>query len=123
MIVAAFEPPAKSGQVRRAEPQLFRPAKHVHAAVRAADVFHDLAGPVGRAVVDNEDVEPRVLRQHRLDESRDILALVVGGHDDKGAPRVERALVAVGGTGCPIGHAYRMMAMEVALLFTTTAKS
>ena len=57
------------------------------------------AGSVGRPVVDDQDLEPRVLREHRLDQPRDVLALVVGRDDDEGALDSERALVIAGAIG------------------------
>jgi hypothetical protein len=43
----------------------------------------DLPCSVGRSVVDHEDLEPAILGEDRVDQTSDVLPLVVRRHDDK----------------------------------------
>src|SRR5690606_21712836 len=87
VLVIAGESPPESFDVRGSEPELPRPMQDMDARLLCGDRFCLLARAIARCVVDAEDVEPRVLPQHFGDEPADVLPLVVGGDDDKGAPR------------------------------------
>ena len=47
----------------------------------------DLGRPVGRAVVDDEDVDVRQLGAQLVEHGREILLLVQGGDEDEGVAR------------------------------------
>src|SRR5690606_37388071 len=83
--VAAFEAPAEALEVRGAEPELAAPVEHVDPWVFCGEAVCDLAGAVRRCVVDDEDVEPRGLREDHGDETGQVLALVVGRNNDQAA--------------------------------------
>src|SRR5437660_9814861 len=55
------------------------------ALVLGADGFDDVPCAVRRSVVDDEDLESRILLQHGENQARDVLALVVRGNDDQRA--------------------------------------
>jgi hypothetical protein len=82
-VVPAFEPPAEPGDVGRAEPELARPVDDVDPGILRDHPVDDVAGAVGRAVVDEEDGD---LRDHGEDgggDRRRVVALVVGRDDDE----------------------------------------
>ena len=72
---------------------LFGPAmKDRDAGVVAGQLVGQIAGSVGRAVVDDEDIGLRHRREDRLDDRADVLALVVGRNEHPDARG--------GGCGC-----------------------
>ena len=84
-VVVALERPAKAGEVRGAQSHLSRALEDVHARVRRHDRVDDRRRAVRRPVVDDQDLESRILAQHRLDQPGDVLALVVRRDDDERA--------------------------------------
>src|SRR5512143_2596980 len=94
-VVAALERPPKPRHVRCSQAHLPRAAQDVHPRTGRDHPVHNLRGAVRRSVVDNEHFEPRILFQHILDETRDVLAFVVCRDDDQGALRREPALASV----------------------------
>ena len=81
--------PSESRRCRRCPaPSSSRALMKVDARVRRHDAFNDRRGAVRRAVVDDQYVERRILREHRIDEPCDVLAFVVRRDDDDRAPVV-----------------------------------
>ena len=62
---------------------------------RAASLVRDLAGAVGRAVVDDEDLEPRILCEDGGHEAWKVVALVVRRDDDERAVKTQRQVAAL----------------------------
>jgi DNA polymerase (family 10) len=84
-------------EVGRPEAVLALPVEHVHEGKLRCEAVGDLAGPVGRGVVDDEDPGLEAVRledvAERADERRDVLPLVVGGQaDDEAHPRIIAAV-------------------------------
>ncbi len=99
---AVVERVAKTGEVGGADAVLLGAVQHLDPFVLGSEAVGDLAGAVGRAVVDDEHAKAlgRGLRQNRPGGSNDglnILGLVVGGKDQPG--------VLGRGIGRGIGHA------------------
>jgi len=76
------------------------------AGVVAGQLVGQIAGPVGRAVVDDEDVGLRHRREDRLDDRADVLALVVGRNEHPDAR----------GGGCGCDRVGRRMAVDIGFL-------
>ena len=79
--VVALECPAEAGEVGTAEALLGGAVQHVHPVVLGGQPIGDLAGAVGRPVVDHQDVagDRRALAGDRdgLDHPLEVLTLVV----------------------------------------------
>ena len=86
VVVALVEGPAEAGQVRAPETFLGGAVQDVHPVVLGGQAVGDLAGAVGRAVVDHEHVArdrgALTRSADRLDHPLEILALVVRRHAD-----------------------------------------
>ncbi len=82
-VVAVIDRPMEPGNVRGPEAQLAGPMDDVDPRVRGRQLVGERAGPVRGAVVDDEHLEPRVLRQDLRDDGGQIVALVVGRDDDQ----------------------------------------
>ena len=97
--VLATQTPREAGQVRRAQTVLGGAVHDVHAVrVGQGQLVGQLAGAVGAAVVDDQDVHVGTARRARADDQRQVLPLVVRGDDDQRAltwafPRGVRASV------------------------------
>ena len=71
--------------VGAAEAGLARPVEDLDVVARGRQRVGDLAGPVGRAVVDHQHADARAARRStRVHERLEVLGLVVGGEDDPG---------------------------------------
>ena len=81
--ILARERPLEARQIGSPEPHLFCTVQRVHARIRNGDFIDDGASAIRRSVIDDQHAEPRVLRQHRLNDTRDIFALVVRRNDDE----------------------------------------
>ena len=79
---------AESRSICSAEPLLLRPVKDGDVGVRSRDFVGETSGSVGRVVVDYEHpcVGARFL--NCSDERRDVFALVVGGYNNPGMPKL-----------------------------------
>jgi len=60
-------------------------AQQMNAGDSLAKRSHDVPSTVRRPVVHNKDLEPGILTQSRLNDARNVLALIVGRNDDKGS--------------------------------------
>ena len=74
---------AEAGEIRRADPVLLGAVQHLDLLALGGQTIRYLAGAIGRAVVDDEDLVGAVIRarEHRARGSRDrlnVLGLVVG---------------------------------------------
>ena len=86
---AVVERVAKAGQVGGADPVLLGAVQHLHPVALGGEPIGDLAGAVGRAVVDDQDLVGPIVgsREHLARGGRyrlDVLRLVVGGEDQPG---------------------------------------
>jgi hypothetical protein len=85
---AARERLAEAGDVSRAEPFLARAVEDVDVLVPRRQSVGDRAGPVGRAVVDDQHLGVRrQLRAGGLDQRLHVLGLVVGRQHQPGGAR------------------------------------
>jgi hypothetical protein len=77
---------AEAGRVRATEALLAVTVEHLHVRIARGDAVREVPGAVGRCVVRDQDrvLAPRPLEHvaDRGDERLEVLALVVGGHDD-----------------------------------------
>ena len=84
--VLATQAPGKPGQIRRAQSVLACAVHHVHPVrVGQRQLVGELAGAVGAAVVDDQNVHVGARSVHPADDQRQVLPLVVGGDDHQGA--------------------------------------
>ncbi|KQR43791.1 hypothetical protein ASF82_09210 [Frigoribacterium sp. Leaf164] len=81
--VAALEPPGEAGQVRGAEAGLAGAVQHVHPGVAGGPRVGEVAGAVGRAVVDDENVDGGPAVEGAADDPVEVLSFVVGRDDDE----------------------------------------
>ncbi len=86
---AVVERVAKAGEVGRADAVLLGAVQHLHPVVLGGQPIGDLAGAVGRAVVDDQHAQAlgRGAAQRLAgggDDRLDVLGLVVGGQDQPG---------------------------------------
>jgi hypothetical protein len=86
-VILPLESPPETGDVRRPKAELLGAPKNVNARVRRDNPVDDLPCSVGRPVVYNEDLEARILGQHRLGQASDVFSLVVRRDDDERAFR------------------------------------
>src|SRR5690606_3860017 len=107
VLVAALEGPAEALEVGRAEPELAAPVEDVDPRVFRRELVGDRAGAVGRGVVDDEDVESRVLCEDHWDETGQVLPLVVGRDDDQAAVVASFPVHGVSGIGFRLWAASR----------------
>ena len=83
----AGERRAQPGDIGRPEALLSRPVQNLHAGVRGREPVRDVAGPVRRRVVHDQDPRPRgQVPQRPLDHRREVVGLVVGRDDEPDAP-------------------------------------
>ena len=88
VLVIALERPAEAGDVGGAQAHLPAPAGGGERASSAAMMLvDDLPRPVRRAVVDDQHVERRILREDRRNQAGNVVAFVVGRDDHEGAIR------------------------------------
>ena len=82
VVAAGFGHTAHEG---RAVPAILG-VQHPHSGIRRGDLVQELAGPVARSVVDDNDLRAghpiEHVLLHRGDRGPDAVRLVVGGHDD-----------------------------------------
>src|SRR3954470_3734225 len=84
-VVVLLERPAKSSNVCSAEAHLTRPLEDVQPRLMLHDTFDEISGTVRRFVVDDENLESRVLLEDRSNQARDVLALVERRNYDEGS--------------------------------------
>ena len=91
-----LERPGEAGEVGAPDALLRRPMEDVEPLELGREPVGDLAGAVGRAVVDHEHAVPRRVEHltERPHERLDVLPLVVGRHADDGAGRHDGSLPA-----------------------------
>ena len=83
VVIAVVQGPFEAGQVGRAQPLLPTPFKQVQPLREfRLQPFHDAGRPVGRAVVDDEDLEIPGQGKHLPRNGFDVLLLVVSRDDD-----------------------------------------
>jgi hypothetical protein len=66
--------------------------------------FDQLTSPIGRTVVNDENIEPFILLKDGSDESRDVLALVVRRNYDKSSFSHLPKLRSTTGRSQPLGY-------------------
>ena len=81
--VVVFQRPGEAGEVGASQAVLRLPMQDVHARIAGGEFVGHRTGAVRRSVVDDEDVERRVLRQDRRNDLRQVLALVVRRYNDQ----------------------------------------
>ncbi len=86
-VVPGVEGPAEALEVRRAQALLLGPVDDVDLRVLRGEGVGDRAGPVGRAVVEDDDVDVRHLVPDATDHDRQRVVLVVGRDEDGDAPQ------------------------------------
>src|SRR5262249_13152932 len=84
-VVLPLQSPSEAGEIRGAQAHLLRSPKNVDPRVHRDDLLDDGCRSIWRTVVDDEDLEPAISAQDRLDQTRDVLALIVRGNDDQRA--------------------------------------
>jgi len=88
-IISFCQRPFKTMNVCGAQAKLAGSAQQLYSRGLGGDCGDQVAGAVGRVVVDDEDgvLEPRALqlRQHSANERLDVLGLVVGREDEPGS--------------------------------------
>ena len=91
-VEAALERVAEAREVGAAEARAL-PARRSRCrrGSLAARRLDEIAGAVGAGVVDDEHLEPRILREHAARDREHVSRLVVGGQDDDSARMRERA--------------------------------
>ena len=80
-VVLSLERPAETGYVGGPQSQLLRSMDYVDLGVVRRDRVDDRTGPVGRPIVDDQNLDARILSEHRGDQPRDVEALVVRRND------------------------------------------
>ena len=83
VLVVALQRPLEPGDVGRAKAHLARAMEDVDSGVGARELIGDHAGPVGRVVVDDQHVEPRVLLQNLRHDLGQVHRFVVRRDDDQ----------------------------------------
>ena len=68
--VAALERPPEASQIRAAEPVLGGTPEHVQPRLAARHPLREVAGSIGRIVVDHEDLDARILVEHERHDAR-----------------------------------------------------
>ncbi len=86
----AGERNAEAVEVGPPEPLLFGPMADADPGVGGCELVRDLAGAVGRSVVDDEERRSGQALQDRGGDRPDVLRLVVGRQDDPGSGAGER---------------------------------
>ena len=84
--VIALECPAKAGEIGSTKTLFLRAMEHVHPGQLGGEGIGNLAGPVGRAIVDHEHVandrRPLARNANCLDHVLEVLAFVIGRQTD-----------------------------------------
>ncbi len=83
-VVALFEALLERLDVRRPETELARAVHHLDVLVLRRDRVREVTRPVGRVVVDDQQVRLGEGSAHRLDEAGEVVLLVVRRGDDEG---------------------------------------
>ena len=81
VLVAVLQSELEAGLVGSAQPQLARAMEDMDAFIAGGDGVGDVAGAVGRVVVDNRHVHIAGQRAQLPDETGQIFTFVVGRHD------------------------------------------
>ena len=82
-LVAVLDGIVKAEYVRGAQAHLAGAVQRADPRIRRADLVDELAGAVGRVIVDDQDVGLGREAQDVRDQAGDILALVIGRDDDQ----------------------------------------
>ncbi len=80
VLIAIFECPAEAREIGAPQPLLRCPVQHMYPWICRRQLVGNLSGAVGRAVINDQDLEPGVLRQDLGRDQGQVLALVVRGH-------------------------------------------
>ena len=81
--IIAFQRPSETGTVGAAEAVLFGAVEDVDLGVLGGEVVGDLAGAVGGIVVHHQQVDLDRQAEQLGYQRREVVPLVVGGHDDQ----------------------------------------
>ena len=84
-VVPALQTPSESRDVSGSESELPFTVYHVCACVCAGELLGDSSGSVRRGIIDDQYLEPWILREHQGNETWNVLRLVVGRDYDESA--------------------------------------
>jgi len=76
-IILSLQRPAKTGDVGGSEPKLLCPMDHMNPGVVGGNAIDDRSRTIWRAIVHYQDLERRILRQNRRDQSCNVEPLVI----------------------------------------------
>ena len=101
-LVSALEPVGEPGAVGRSEARFRAAGQHRDLPELVSDLLSKCRGPIGAAVVDDDDLDPGCLAADPGEDRFDVLGLVEGWDDDErlvvkgsfGRSRSDRAKIA-----------------------------
>ena len=82
-----FYRPFESGDIGPSQTLLLFAVKDKHFGFVSRQTIGYLTGAVGRIVVDNQHVNPRIERKNSVNDLFYVIPLIVGGKDNKGSWR------------------------------------